>query len=85
MARKRTTLDRVLDPQAEANIRFNDLRELLNSLGFEERTEGSHHVYSRDGIRELINLQREGSKAKVYQVRQVRKILLKYGLGGGQQ
>jgi len=34
------------------------------------------------GITELINLQREGSKAKVYQVRQVRAVLLKYRLAG---
>jgi hypothetical protein len=29
-----------------------------------------------------VNLQREGSKAKVYQVRQVRHVLLRYGLEG---
>jgi hypothetical protein len=32
-------------------------------------------------VRELINLQREGNKAKVYQVRQVRQVILRYGLG----
>jgi len=43
---------------------------------------GSHHVFRKQGVQELINLQRDGSKAKAYQVRQVRSILLKYGLGG---
>ena len=30
----------------------------------------------------LINLQRDGKHAKVYQVRQVRGVLLRYRLGG---
>jgi hypothetical protein len=33
----------------------------------------------------LINLQREGSKAKAYQVRQVRQVLLRYGLEGSEE
>jgi len=57
---------------------------LLRWLGFEERTRGSHHIFRRSGVRELINLQREGSKAKVYQVRQVRQVILRYGLGSGE-
>jgi hypothetical protein len=51
-------------------------------LGFEERTRGSPHIFRKEGVRELINLQREGSKAKVNQVRQVRQVLLRYGLEG---
>jgi len=42
----------------------------------------SHHIFRKHGVRELVNLQREGSKAKVYQVRQVRGVILRYGLGG---
>jgi hypothetical protein len=45
---------------------------------------GSHHVFRRQGVRELINLQCEGGKAKVYQVRQARQIILRYGLEGGE-
>jgi len=55
---------------------------MLRSLGFDERVRGSHHIFRKDGVRELVNLQREGSKAKVYQVRQVRGVILRYGLGG---
>jgi hypothetical protein len=51
-------------------------------LGFEERTRGSHHIFRRHDVRELINLQREGGKAKVYQVRQVRQVVMRYGLQG---
>jgi hypothetical protein len=53
---------------------------LLRRLGFQERTRGSHHVFRRTGVEELINLQRDGDKAKVYQVRQVRAVLVRYGL-----
>jgi hypothetical protein len=49
--------------------------------GFEERTSSSHHLFVKPGVKELINLQRESGKAKPYQVRQVRKILLRYELG----
>ena len=64
---------------------FNDLRQMLLWLGFEERTRGSHHIFRRRGVRELINLQREGNKAKVYQVRQVRQIIVRYGLEGREE
>lgn len=67
---------------SDANISFNDLRRLLQRLGFEERIRGSHHMFRKAGVEEKINLQREGNKAKVYQVRQVRGILIKYELGG---
>jgi len=46
------------------------------------RIRGSHHVFRKEGIEEMINLQREGNNAKPYQVRQVRYIILKYQLGG---
>ena len=73
---------RILQGKSDANINFDDLRHFLQWLGFEERTRGSHHIFRRQGVRELINLQREGSKAKVYQVRQVRQVVVRYGLQG---
>lgn len=54
---------------------------MLRRLGFEERIRGSHHTFRRDGIEEKINLQRDKSKAKAYQVRQIRAVIVKYGLG----
>ena len=42
------------------------------------------HMFRKAGVEEKINLQCDGSKAKVYQVRQVRAVLLKYRLGGEQ-
>jgi len=71
---------KILDGKSDANINFEDLRGLLLNLGFEERIRGSHHSYRKEGVIEKPNLQRDGSKAKSYHVRQVREILKKYDL-----
>jgi len=72
------TLEKLLRGSSDANIRFNELCRLLQAKGFRMRTSGSHHIFTQPGVMERINLQREGSKAKPYQVRQVRKILAAY-------
>lgn len=64
------------------NIRFSDLQNLLCKLEFRERIRGDHHIYTKKGIAEKINIQPERDKVKVYQVKQVRRIILKYNLGG---
>ena len=74
-------LDRVLDGSSDANIRFDDLCQLLESLGFVRRIRGGHQIFRRAGIADLINLQRDGTNAKPYQVRQVRGVILRYKLG----
>ena len=72
----------ILTGSANRNIRFRDLCGLLVALGFEERIRGSHHIFTREGIVEILNLQpRDGGMAKPYQVRQVREVLVKYKLG----
>lgn len=76
------TLDRVLRGNTDANIRFGDLCSLLRHLGFAERVRGDHHIFSRDGVVEILNLQPRGDKAKAYQVKQVRGVLTSYGLVG---
>jgi len=73
--------DKILAGGADANIEFSALRELLIRLGFNERVKGSHHIFTRHGVEEIINLQPKGTKAKSYQVKQVRAILVKYRLG----
>mgnify|MGYP003499788802 CR=1 FL=1 len=80
MATYRKLLERILSGRSDANIRFDDLRNLLARLGFEERRRGSHHVFVRAEVEDMINLQREGHMAKPYQVRQVRAVITKYGL-----
>lgn len=82
MAKRNKLLARILSGANDAGIRFDDLRKLLLHLGFEERVRGSHHIFVRPGVEELVNLQREGGDAKPYQVRQVRSVIVRYGLGG---
>jgi hypothetical protein len=84
MSKHDKLLLQILQGRADANVPFDDLRRLLLHLGFEERIRGSHHMFRKSGVEEKINLQRDDGKAKVYQVRQVRNILLKYKLGGDQ-
>lgn len=64
----------------DQNFEFNDLCNLLETLGFDNRIKGSHHIYFKKGITEIINLQPRNKKAKPYQVKQVREILIKYNL-----
>ena len=78
MGKKGKLLNKILSGQADYNISFNELINLLLSLGFKRRQEGSHNIFTKEGINERINLQAEGSKAKGYQVKQIRKILTTY-------
>ncbi len=78
------TLHRLLSGSSDAAIRFDDLCSLLESLGFDKRVKGSHHLFRKAGVEERINLQREGNNAKPYQVKQVRAVILKYRLGAGE-
>lgn len=63
------------------DIPFQDLIYFVEHLGFVGRIRGDHHYYRMDGINKQINLQPEGSKAKPYQIRQVRQIVTEYKLG----
>jgi hypothetical protein len=75
------TLRRLLSGRSDAAIRFDDVRSLPESLGFEKRVKGSHQLFRKAGVEERINLQREGNNAKPYQVKAVRAVILKYKLG----
>ncbi|MCZ7577651.1 MAG: type II toxin-antitoxin system HicA family toxin [Dehalococcoidia bacterium] len=59
---------------------FDVLVSVLQRLGFELRLRGSHHLFSREGVVEILNLQPRGATAKPYQVRQVRRVILRYRL-----
>ena len=82
MSNYKMTLQKVLSGSADANLRFADIRSLLLRLGFEERVKGSHHLFRMDEVDEKINIQQDGDKAKPYQVRQIRSVIMKYRLGG---
>ena len=81
MNRHERLLQTILRGRSDANIRFADLRALMRYLGFDERIRGSHHVYRKQGVPEKVNLQRDDGNAKPYQVRQLRRVVLKYQLG----
>ena len=82
MNKPNKTFERILRGTSDANISFNEICELLRNMGFEERVRGSHHIFTKDGIAEILNLQPDGNKAKPYQVKQVRNVFLKYKMGG---
>ena len=75
------TLRRLLAGASDATLRFDELCSVLERLGFEKRVKGSHHVFHKAGVEEMINLQRDGAGAKPYQVRQVRAVILRNRLG----
>ena len=70
----------VLFARSDVNIDFDDVSKLLTTLGFSERIRGSHHIFVKDGVEELLNLQRDAKHAKPYQVKQVRMIVARYRL-----
>ena len=82
MSRFAKALQRLLSGTADQTIRFDELCALLTRLGFVERQRGgSHRIFSRDGVAEILNLQpRPDGTAKPYQLRQVREVILKYRL-----
>ncbi len=81
MGKHEKLIFQILRGTSDANISFSDLVNLLRYFGFEIRIRGSHHIFRKIGIDEKPNLQKDGNKAKPYQVKQIRNIILKYGLG----
>ena len=70
--------------RADANVPFDSLCALLTQLGFDERIKGAHHVFTRDGVDEILNLQPKKGMGKPYQIKQVRGIILKYNIRIGE-
>ncbi len=71
---------KLLAGNADNNIAFSELLQILVKFGFTERIKGSHHIFYKKGVEEILNLQPLNNKAKPYQVKQVREILIKYKL-----
>lgn len=78
MGKYNKLLIKIIGGTSDANISFSELRQLLRTFNFNERIRGGHHIFTRDDIDEILNLQPKGSKAKPYQVKQVRNLILKY-------
>jgi hypothetical protein len=70
----------ILLRRSDANVPFEGLCSLLKRLGFDERIAGDHHIFTMDGVEEILNLQPKTGKGKPYQVKQVRNVILQYNL-----
>ena len=82
MSHTQKVLSEIVSGMQDKNISFSDLYNILTALDFSVRIKGDHHIFTRPDVAEIINIQPEGSKAKAYQVKQVRNVILKYKLGG---
>ena len=81
MGKYRKLLNQILIGSSDANIEFQSLCTFLEKMGFKRRIKGDHHIFYKDDIEEIINIQPKGNKAKPYQVKQIRNIILKYNMG----
>lgn len=74
MSKFEKLVPKILSGSSDKNIGFEELRTLLITLGFNERVKGSHHIFFKTEVTEILNLQSIGSKVKPYQVKQVRRL-----------
>ena len=72
--------EHIMFRRSDSNVPFAGLCALLKRLGFEERIRGDHHIFTRNQVEEILNLQPKDGKGKPYQVKQVRGVILKYNL-----
>ena len=73
--------DAVKSGTSDNKIKFNDFQNLIIDLGFTfRRQRGSHTMYYHNGVNAFLNIQKDGNKAKAYQVEQLRNIMLKHDL-----
>lgn len=82
MSQYQKVLLSIMSGVRDSGILFSDLQNVLNHLGFNCRIKGDHFIYTKNGVEEIINIQPIGNKAKAYQVKQVRNIIIKYQMGG---
>ena len=82
MSKREKLLEKILRGTSDTNIPFSGFCQLIRNMGFDERIRGDHHIFTKDSVEEILNLQPKGSKTKPYQVKQVRNLILQYKLGG---
>ncbi len=82
MSKHEKLIQQILSGMSDANISFSALCQLLFNIGFKERIKGDHHIFTKDGVDEILNLQPLKDKVKRYQVKRVRSVFLKYKIGG---
>ena len=81
MSRIEKLLEKLLSGNSDNNFNFDELRNLIKHFGFEEEIRGSHHTFRIKNHSAFINIQPlKGNKSKPYQVKQVRKTIIKFFL-----
>ena len=80
MTKHEKLYEHIMMRRSDTNVPFDGLRALLGRLGFDERIKGGHHIFTMAVVEEILNLQPISGKAKPYQVKQVRDVILKYNL-----
>ena len=80
MGRYEKLVQKILSGRQDTSVHFSEAVTLLQALGFSRRIRGSHHIFNREGVEELINIQPDGPRAKPYQVKQIRDLVIKYRL-----
>ena len=66
------------------NMSFHEMVSLVEAFGFHlARVRGSHHVFAREDLPEMLNLQNVHGMAKPYQVRQFLKLVERHDLAKG--
>lgn len=81
MSKFEKLISKILSGASDKSVKFQELLTILKSFKFEERIKGSHHIFYRKDIEEIINIQADkNGNAKAYQVKQVREVILKYRL-----
>ncbi len=79
MSKKQKLLQQILNNSK--NVSFNDMLKLIEAFGFKlSRVNGSHHIFSRADIHELVNIQNVKGKAKPYQIQQFLTLVEKHNL-----
>ncbi|MEA3282019.1 MAG: type II toxin-antitoxin system HicA family toxin [Euryarchaeota archaeon] len=63
------------------NVRFAVICRAAEVFGFRHKGgKGSHRIYVKKGVREMLNFQNVKGKAKPYQVKQFLKVVDRYKL-----
>ncbi len=77
--KKRKLLEKII--AGSKNVQFNEMETLIKAFGFTlARVSGSHHIYNRADIPEIINIQNRKGQVPTYQVRQFLSLIEQYNL-----
>ncbi|HEY9813027.1 MAG TPA: type II toxin-antitoxin system HicA family toxin [Candidatus Sericytochromatia bacterium] len=77
--KKRKLLEKII--AGSKNVQFSEMETVIKAFGFTlARVSGSHHIYNRADIPEIINIQNRKGQVPTYQVRQFLSLIEQYNL-----